>query len=117
MEEELVRDILFQNMMETFRALYGRNVTPQWHYGDGPDRPPTSCHMSIDGLRQGDAPATVYFDILVARVYRRLLAVLNGREVFFAIADGVKMSALLDFTGEIAEVFAYIAWHEAGLTT
>ena len=53
-------------MLESFRALYGKNVTPQWHYGNGPDRPPTSCHMSIEGFRQGDAPATVYFNILVA---------------------------------------------------
>ena len=80
-------------MLESFWALYGKNVTPQWHYGNGPDRPPTSCHMSIDDFRQGDAPATVYFNIMVARVYRRLLAVLDGRGVLFAIEDDVKISA------------------------
>jgi len=53
MEEELESDILFHYMLETFRALYGRNVTPQWHYGDGPDRPPTSYHMPIDNVKPG----------------------------------------------------------------
>jgi hypothetical protein len=42
--------------------------------------------MSIDGLRQGDAPATVYFNIMVTRVYRKQLATLNGRGVLFAVA-------------------------------
>jgi hypothetical protein len=68
-EEELESDIIYNYLLESFRALYGKTVTPQWHYGDGLDRPPTSCHMSIDGLRQGDAPATVYFNILAARIY------------------------------------------------
>jgi hypothetical protein len=68
-DEELESDIIYNYLLESFRALYGKTVTPQWHYGDGPNRSPTSCHMSIDGLRQGDAPATVYFNILVTRVY------------------------------------------------
>jgi hypothetical protein len=67
-EEELESDIIYNYMLESFRALYGKTMTPQWHCGDGPDRPPTSCHMSIDGPRQSDAPATVYFNILAARV-------------------------------------------------
>jgi hypothetical protein len=73
--------------------------------------------MSVEGFRQGDAPATVYFNILVARVYRRLLAVLDGRGVLFAIADDVKISAPPAVTGEVVEVFADIAWTEAGLKT
>ena len=79
-------------MLETFRTLYGKTVTPQWHYGDGPSRPPTSCHLSIEGLRQGDASAAVYFNTLVVRVYRWLFAGLDGRGVLFAIADDVKIS-------------------------
>jgi len=71
LEEELESDIIYHYLLESFRALYSKTVTPQWHYGDGSDHPPTSCHMYIDGLRQGDAPATVYFNILVARVYRK----------------------------------------------
>ena len=70
-EEELESDISYNYLLESFRALYGKTAIPQWHYGDGPDRPPTSCHMVIDGLRQGDAPATVYFNIMVARVYKK----------------------------------------------
>ena len=49
--------------------------------------------MSIDGFRQGDAPATVYLNILAARIYRKQLAMLNGRGVLFAIADDVKIAA------------------------
>jgi hypothetical protein len=79
-EEELESDIIYSYLIESFRALYGKTVAPQWHYGDGPDCSPTSCHMSIDGQRQGDAPATVvYFNIMVARVYRKQLALLDGR--------------------------------------
>jgi hypothetical protein len=59
----------------------------------------------------------VYFNILVARVYRRLLAVLDGRGVLFAIADDVKTAAPPAVTGEIVAVFADIAWIEAGLKT
>jgi hypothetical protein len=59
---------------------------------------------------------TVYFNILAARVNRRLLAVLDGRGVLFAIADDVTMSAPPEVTREIGDVFADIAWHEAGLT-
>ena len=71
MEEELESDIIYHYLLESFKALYCKTVTPRWHYGDGPDRPPTSCHMSAYGMRQGDAPASVYFNILVARVYRK----------------------------------------------
>ena len=39
-EEELESDIIYHYLLESFRALYGKTVTPQWHYGDGPDHPP-----------------------------------------------------------------------------
>ncbi len=54
---------------------------------------------------------------MAARVDRRLLAVLDGRGVLFAIANDVKKSAPLEVTEDIVEVFVDIAWHEAGLTT
>jgi len=79
--------------------------------------PPISCHMSIDGLRQGDAPATVFFNILAARIYRKQLATLDGRGVLFVVADDVKIGAPPNVIGEIVDSFADIAWHEAGLTT
>jgi len=47
--------------------------------------------MSCVGLRHGDAPATVYFNVLAARIYRKRLRVLDGRGVLFAIADDVKI--------------------------
>jgi hypothetical protein len=43
--------------------------------------------MSCEGLRQGDALATVYFNVLAARVYMKRLAVLNERRALFGIAD------------------------------
>ena len=73
--------------------------------------------MSIDGLRQGDASATVYFNILVARVYRKHLALLDGRGVLFAVSDDLRIMAPLAIIREIVEVFPETAWEEAGLTT
>jgi len=73
--------------------------------------------MSIDGLRQGNAPATVFFNILAARVYRKKLATLDGRGVLFAVADDVKIGAPPNVIGKIVNSFADIAWNEAGLTT
>ena len=49
--------------------------------------------MSIDILRQGDAPATVYFKILVARAYKKQIATLDGRDVLFAVADDLRVMA------------------------
>ena len=51
-EEELESDIIYHYLLEVFRSLYEKTVTPQWHYGDGPSRPPTIVHMSVDGFRQ-----------------------------------------------------------------
>jgi hypothetical protein len=47
-EEELESDIIYHYLLESFKALYGKTVTPQWHYGDGPDRPPRAdiCLMT-----------------------------------------------------------------------
>ena len=73
--------------------------------------------MSVDGLRQGDAPATVYFNILVARVYRKQLATLDGRGVLFAVSDDLRIQAPPEVIGEIVEAFPKVAWEEAGLTT
>ena len=77
-EEELESDIIFHYLMEVFKALYGKTVTPQWHYGGGPDHPPTSVHMSIVGFRQGDAQASIFSNIMAGKIYRRQLATLDG---------------------------------------
>jgi hypothetical protein len=58
--------------------------------------------MSCEGLRQGDAPATVYFNILAAKVYMKHLQALNGRSVLFAIADDVKIIAPPAVIAELA---------------
>ena len=39
-EEELESDVIYHYLVKVLRSLYGGTVTPQWHYGDGPDRPP-----------------------------------------------------------------------------
>ena len=39
-EEELKSDIMYHYLLESFEALYGKRMTPQWHDGDGPDPPP-----------------------------------------------------------------------------
>jgi hypothetical protein len=68
-----------------------------------------SCHLSINGFRQGDAPATVYFNILAAGIYKNQLAMLNWRGVLFAIADDVKISASPAVIAEITEAFTELA--------
>ncbi len=71
LEEELKLNVAYHYMLESFRAPYNKSVTVKWHYGNGADRPATSFHLSCEGLRQGDAPATVNFDVLGAIVYRK----------------------------------------------
>ena len=39
-EEELESDVIYHYLVEVFRSLHGGTLNPQWHYGDGPDRPP-----------------------------------------------------------------------------
>ena len=73
--------------------------------------------MSIDGFRQGDAPASIFFNILAARICRRQLANLNGKGVLSAIVDDVKIAAPPAVIAEIVDTFANAAWNEVGLTT
>ena len=69
LEEDLELNVAYHYMLESFRAFYGKTITIQWHFGNGPDRPATSIHLSCEGLRQGNAPVTVYFNVLAARLY------------------------------------------------
>jgi hypothetical protein len=73
--------------------------------------------MSVDCFRQGDAPASIFFNILSARIYIRQLATLNGRGVLFAIVDDVKIAAPPAVIVEIVDTFTDVAWNEACLTT
>ena len=78
LEEELELNVAYHCMLESFRAIYGKTVTLQWHYGNGVDIPATSFHLSYEGLRQGDAPATIYFNVLATRVYMNQLGAITG---------------------------------------
>ena len=69
LEEELELNVAYHYMLELFRALYGKIVTVQWHFGNGEDKPATCFHMSCEGLMHGDALATVYFNVVATRVY------------------------------------------------
>ena len=68
LEQELELNVAYHRMLESFRALYGKTFTVQWHYGNGAVRPATGFHLSCKGLRQGDAPAIVHFNVLAAIV-------------------------------------------------
>jgi len=117
LEEELELNLAYHYMLESFRALYGKIVTVQWHFKNGADKPVTSFHMSCEGLKQEDAPATVYFNVLATGVYRKQLQVLDGRGVLFeAVADDVKILGPSEVIKEMAEGFPTLAWEEAGLT-
>ena len=71
LEEELELNAAYHYyMFESFQALYGKTTTVRWHYGNRADRLATSFHLSCKGLRQGDAPDTVYFNVLAAIFYR-----------------------------------------------
>jgi hypothetical protein len=109
LEEELELNVAYYYMLESFRSLYGKTVTVQWHYGNGPNRPATSFHMSCEGLRQGDVPATFYFNVLAARVYKKQLKILDGRGVLFAVADDVKLLGPPKVIAEMAEGFPTLA--------
>jgi hypothetical protein len=57
---ELENDTFFHFLIHIFICMYGENRTPQGHFGNGPDQPPTSIHWSGDDLRQEKTSANVY---------------------------------------------------------
>ena len=71
LEEELEMNMAYHYMLEYFRALYGKTIAVQLHFGNGANRPATSFHMSCEWLRNVDAPATAYFNVLATRVYKK----------------------------------------------
>ena len=91
LEEELELNVAYHDILEFFRALYVKIVTVQWHFGNGRDRPTTSFHLSCEGLKQGDAPTTVHFNVLAARLYKKQPRILEGRGVLFVVGDDVKI--------------------------
>jgi hypothetical protein len=73
--------------------------------------------MTCEDLRQGDAPASVYFNVMIARVYKKQFDVLAGRGVLFTVADDVKILAPHAVIVELAEGFPTLAWNETVLNT
>ena len=105
-------------MLESFKALYGKTVTVLWHFGNGADRSATSSTCRAKGSGRGnEPPATVYFNVMAAKVYRMRRQILNGRGVPFAVAGDVKILGPPEVIKEMAEGFPTLVWEEAGLTT
>ena len=117
LEEELELNMAFHYMLESFRALYGKTFTVQWHFGNGQYKPATSFLVYCEGLGQGDAPATVYFNGLAARVYKKQLRILNGRGVLFAATADAKILGPPEGLQDMAEDFPTLACKETGPTT
>ena len=114
LEVELKLNMAFHYMLKSFRTLYGKTVTVQWYFGNGPYRLATNFHISCGGLiRQGNAPATIYFNALATRVYRKHLVLMKGREILFAITDDLNILAPPVVIRELAESFPTIALEEA----
>ena len=47
LEKEPEVNVAFHYMLESFRALYDKTVTVQWHFGNGPNRLATNFHLYI----------------------------------------------------------------------
>ena len=87
----------------------------QWQFGNDPDNHPTSFQMPCEGLWQGDAPASAYVNVVIARVYTIQISLLAGRGSLFTVEDDVEILAPPAFIAELAEGFLALAWNEAGL--
>jgi hypothetical protein len=116
--QELEADPFFHFLIQIF-ILYGENCTPQWHFGNGPDQPPTSCHMSREGLRKGETAANVFFNILATRIYRACSKILDGRGILLglSLADDCKILGPPEVVNESVEQLPTLAMSEADLTT
>ncbi len=65
--------------------------------------------MSCEGLKQGNAPATVYFNGLAARIYKKQPRILDGRGFLFAVVDDVKIMGPPKVITEMANSFPTMA--------
>jgi len=115
--QELEADVYFHFLMQIFICMYGESCTPQWHFGNGPDQPPTSIHWSGEGLRQGETAANVFFNILAARLYRAFTKILNGRGILLGLADDCNILAPPEVLDEVVRQLPALAMSEAGLTS
>jgi hypothetical protein len=62
-------------------------------------------------------PATLYFNVLAARVYKKQLRILDGKGGVFAVAKDVRILGPSEVIKEMAEGFPTLAREEAGMTT
>jgi len=114
--QELEADAYFHLLIQIFICLYGENCTPQWHFGNGPDQPPTSCHMSWEGPRKGETTANVFFNIVAARLYRAFTKILISG-ILLGLADDCNILGPLEVVNKTAQQLHALAMSEAGLTT
>ena len=115
--QDLENDWYFHVLIPIFTCMYGKNRSPQWHFGNGPDQPPRNIHCSGDGLRQGEKTANVFFNILAARLYRAFMKILGDRGVLFGLADDFNIACPPEVLGEIVVNLPELAMSECGLTT
>jgi hypothetical protein len=115
--QELERDPFFHYLIQIFINLYGVHCAPQWHYGNGPDQPPTSCHESGDGLRQGESAANAFFAILSARLYRAFTKVMDGKGILLGLADDCNILGPPEVVAKVIGKLPELAMSEAGLQT
>ena len=115
--QELERDPAFHYLIQIFIHMYGIHCAPQWHYGNGPDQPPTSCHGSGDGLRQGESAANAFFAILSARLYRAFTKVMDGKGILLGLADDCNILGPPEVVAKVVGKLPELAMSEAGLQT
>jgi hypothetical protein len=73
--------------------------------------------MSGEGLRQGEIAASVFFNIMVARLYIAMTKVLNGRGILLGLADDCNILGPPEVVNEVIQQLPALTMSEAGLNT
>ena len=68
-------------------------------------------------MRQGETIANVCFNIIVARLYRKFISRLGGRDIIFKLADDLKMASEPEVLAEVVHTVHALAKSEVSLTT
>ena len=113
--QDLDNDMLFHFLIQIFTFMYGKNHTPQWHFGNGLDQPLISIHWSSDDLRQGETAANVFFNILAVILYKAFMKIRDDRGVLFGLEDDVNIACPPKVLGEIGVKLPELAMSECGL--
>jgi hypothetical protein len=115
--QELEAGVYFHFLMHIFICMYGDTCTPQWHFGNGPDQPPTSIHWLGKELRQRETTTNVFFNILVSRFYRAFSKILDGRGILLGLADDCNILAPPEVLNEVVQQIPALAMSKPGLTS